>query len=105
MKSKRILQDKDENVFEYEYGIEEDDGQNCRDIFQVEVEVANVMWQRTVNVPHQINCITKIDNSLGNRFYNILKFGLDRIKCPKIYYQEQLSFLKFWNFFDQKFCI
>ncbi len=43
LKSKRILQDKDENVFEYEDGIEEDDGQNCRDIFQVEVEVANVM--------------------------------------------------------------
>lgn len=58
VKSKRILQDKDENELEDDDGIEEDDGQNCGDIFQIQIEAANVMRQGTVNVPHQIHCKT-----------------------------------------------
>ena len=58
LKSEWVLQDKDENVLEDEYCVEEDDGQNGGNIFQVKIEVADVMGQRTVNVPHQIHFVS-----------------------------------------------
>ena len=58
MKSQRVLQDKDENELEDEDGIEEDDGQDCGNIFQVKIEVADVVGQRTVNVPHHIHFVS-----------------------------------------------
>jgi hypothetical protein len=57
LKPKWILQSEDKNVLKDENGIKWHYGLNCEHVFQVQVEVTDIMWHGTISVSQQIDCL------------------------------------------------